>query len=268
MSDVFALHGIVDRVDGKLFCHRAMTGADRVRARLDTTRKLVPLADALAGKGDALTIDDATVASARAALLARQLGHAVTLFVNPWQIEDGRAYAFAALHWLLDHVPRRVVTWRGRTWQLATFRQKDRLRAEMKRMLRLHGDPRENDALIEELQRTLGVASIDIPDYLQTLTLDQLRELRDSGVDIQNHYWTHLDPAAHTPAKFANEFMRAQTWLAVKLGVESRLFASPFGDYFPQPEFLADQKVVCLLLSHTHPGGVLQPSVVNRIVLV
>ena len=110
MSDIYALHGVIDRVDGKLFSHRNMTPADRVRARLDTGQKMVPLADALAGKGDALTIDDATVASAQAALLARQLGHAVTLFVNPWQVADGRAYAFAALHWLLDETRRRKVT--------------------------------------------------------------------------------------------------------------------------------------------------------------
>ncbi|MGP8231674.1 MAG: hypothetical protein ACLQL2_03285 [Methylovirgula sp.] len=75
MSNIYALHGVIDHVDTKLFSHRNMTAAGRVQAWLDTQHKLVPLADALAGKGDALTIDDATVASAQAAMLARQRGH-------------------------------------------------------------------------------------------------------------------------------------------------------------------------------------------------
>ena len=266
MSDIYALHGVIDRVDAKLFSHRNMTPADRVRARLDTQQKLVPLAEALAGKGDALTIDDATVASAQAALLARQLGHDVTLFINPWQVADGRADAFAALHWLLDRTRKRKVTWRGKTWWLMTFRQKDDLRAEIKRLLRLHDEPQDNHALIEELQQALGVADLDVPDYLQSLTLAQLRELRDAGVDIQNHYWTHLDPAAHTPARFADEWLRAQDWLTENLGIASQFFASPFGDYFPQPDFLAEHRIVCLLLSHSHPSGPLSPWVVNRVV--
>ncbi len=266
MSDIYALHGVIDRVDAKLFSHRNMTPAHHVRARLDTQQKLVPLADALAGKGDALTIDDATVASARAALLARQLGHAVTLFVNPWQVADGRVDPFASLHWLLDQTRKRKVTLRGKTWWLLTYRQKDSLRAEIKRRLRLHDDPQESHRLIEELRGALGVTDLDIPDYLQSLTIPQLRELRDAGVDIQNHYWTHLDPAAHTPARFADEWARAQDWLAENLGIASRFFASPFGDYFPQPDFLAEQKIVCLLLSHSHPSGTLGPRVVNRVV--
>jgi hypothetical protein len=268
MSNIFALHGIIDRVDAKVFCHRTLTATDRVRAHLATRQKLVPLAEALAGKGDALTIDDATVASAQAALLARQLGHAVTLFVNPWQIEDGRAYAFAALHWLLDRTDMRQVTWRGKSWRLATFHQKDRFRAEMKRLLRLHDHPQENHLLIEELRQALGVAELEIPDYLHSLTLEQLGTLRDAGVDIQNHYWTHLDPTAHTPARFASEWLRAQNWLAEKLGVASQFFASPFGDYVPQPDFLAERKITCLLLSHSHPGGWLRPWVVNRVVFL
>ncbi|MGP8231675.1 MAG: polysaccharide deacetylase family protein [Methylovirgula sp.] len=189
----------------------------------------------------------------------------MTLFVNPWQVEDGRADVFAALHWLLDQAHKRKVAWRGKSWPLATFRQKDSLRAEIKRILRQHDDPQENYALIEELRQALGVAHLDIPDYLQSLTVARLRALRDAGVDIQNHYWTHLDPAAHTPARFADEWLRAQDWLAENLGVASQFFASPFGDYFPPPDFLAEHKIVCLLLSHSHPGGTLRPWVVNRI---
>ena len=116
------------------------------------------------------------------------------------------------------------------------------------------------------MRKALGVANLDIPDYLQSLTVQQLRELRDAGVDIQNHYWTHLDPAAHTPARFGAEWARAQDRLAEHLRITSRFFASPFGDYFPQPDFLAERKIVCLLLSHSHPGGALGPWVVNRVV--
>jgi hypothetical protein len=261
---VYALHGIVDRPDSRLFCHRNMSDAARVRALLDTKEKFVSLPEALAGRGAAITIDDATVAAARTALLIRGFGHTVTLFVNPWQIEDGRAYAFCTLNALLDQTPKRKFMWYGKTYNLRKPRDTASLRAAVKHILRGQSDPEQNYLLIDEIRQSLGVEHIDIPDHLRSLTVAELRDLRDAGVDLQNHYWTHLDPAAHTPARFADEWLRGQDWLADKLGISSQFFASPFGEYFPTDDFLAARNVTCLLLDARYPTGPLRSAIVNR----
>jgi hypothetical protein len=265
LIEIFALHGVVDDPRPDLFCHRNMVATDRLRAFLKSTPGFVPLRDALEGRGRALTIDDATVAAARAALLARDFGHAVTLFVNPWQVEDGRAYAFSLLNALLDGAKARHIGLNGQGFDLGSPGAKQAFRGAVKRVLRGHRLPEQNYEVIERIRIGLAIERIDVPAHLQCLRLDDLRMLRDAGVGIENHYWAHLDPAMHPYDQFTAEWRKAQDWLHESLGITSRFFASPFGEFLPPSEFPLVNDVACLLLHNGYPGGLLRDSIVNRI---
>ena len=102
-ATVFVTHGVVRDRNSGLFCHRPFHDWEKLNQHLASRpEKYVSLADALKGCGDALTIDDATEAAKEAAQLAIGHGHAITLFVNPAQVEAGRPYFFHQLNFLLD----------------------------------------------------------------------------------------------------------------------------------------------------------------------
>lgn len=261
---IFALHGVVDHPRPERFCDRNMVDTGRLRALLERKRKFVPLPAAMKRRGHALTIDDATEAAAQCALLARSLGHEVTLFINPWQIEDGRPYVYSSLDVVLDATREPAIEWNGRNFDLAGLEGKRRFRAEVKRVLRSQVLPQENYEVLTDIERRLGVANPKMPQHVKCLTLDRLRELHHAGVDIQNHYWSHLDPAAHTVAQFTADWSRAQEWLRDRLGIKSEFFACPFGEFFPSHEFLAENEIVCLTLDAAHRAGLLEERIVNR----
>ena len=75
---VYAMHGIFSEGDAKAFQNRCLIREDKFEQLLSSLPfKFVSLDDAVAGRGEALTVDDATNAAYRAAKLARQHGHAV-----------------------------------------------------------------------------------------------------------------------------------------------------------------------------------------------
>lgn len=264
MIDVLALHGVVDRPRSDVFCDRNMVEAERLRAFLQSAPKFVPLQVALKGEGQALTIDDATEAAARTALLARSFGHAVTLFVNPWQVEDGRAYGFSWLNAIMDQANGKTLEWHGRVFELIDGRAKQTFREAVKSAMRAHVRPEQNYALLERIRMSLAIERVDIPAHLRCLPLERLQELKDAGVYIENHYWSHLDPAVHTHAHFVADWRRAQEWLRDRLGISSRFFACPFGEFFPPRDFLLANGIVCLLLHNGYPQGAIDRVTVNR----
>ncbi len=267
LTEIFAMHGIVERPQADVFCHRNMLDTDRFCATLQSQQKFVPLPAALEGRGRALTIDDGTVAGARAALLARRFGHAVTLFINPWQVQDGRAYAFSWLNALLDQTREKNFSWYGQAFNLTTLKDRQRFRSVVKGSIRKHVLPEENYELIEGIRIRLAIDQVHIPDFLSCLSLKDLHKLRDAGVDIQNHYWSHLDPSAHPPAQFAIEFHKSRKWISDSLGISSKFFASPFGEFFPHRDFLVENNTICLLLHDGYPAGAVDRTTVNRVEL-
>jgi peptidoglycan/xylan/chitin deacetylase (PgdA/CDA1 family) len=265
--EIFAMHGIADGVRDDLFQHRNLLDAGKFTALLRTGPKFVPLADALQGRGRALTIDDATVASARAAKLAREFGHAVTLFVNPWQIEARQPYWFSRLNSLLDRVEAPTLVLDGRDFDLTTVDAKSQFRAHVKTLMRQHIVPEQSTALIEKIEAAVGALGDEIPNHNRCLDIEDLRKLHGAGIDIQNHYWSHLDPLAHNLTQFTEEFHKAGSWLKDKLAIDSRCFASPFGEFLPHLDFLRRQETVCLLLHNDLPSGCVEDCIVNRITL-
>lgn len=261
MGRVFTLHGVAPRVQPRRFVYRNISDEETLTAILAARERFVPLADALAGRGDALTVDDATRASADAALLARRHGHAVTLFVNPGQVDPPAPYSFHLLSALLDAVRVRRVIFDGEPFATRTLRQRDLLRARLKERLRDIRTEEARAGLIRTLASEWRVASLEIPPFLETLQIEDLRSLLDSGVEIQNHGWSHACHQRLTPMESAREIERGRDWLSNRLGVDARAFAVPFGDVMPHAGAACE---MWLTVDDRYPRGPIAPGVWNR----
>src|SRR5688572_10557560 len=104
MRRVFTLHGVAPDVNSRRSIYRNIADEAALSSILSSRPQFVPLTAAVAGEGDALTVDDATRCSADAALLARRYGHAVTLFVNPDHVDPPRPHSFHLLSVLMDGI--------------------------------------------------------------------------------------------------------------------------------------------------------------------
>lgn len=62
-------------------------------------------------------------------------------------------------------------------------------------------------------------------------TLAQLKEMRDNGVTIANHTWTHAELPYESEERQREEISRTQAWLKDELGIDNRYFAYPVGLY-------------------------------------
>jgi peptidoglycan/xylan/chitin deacetylase (PgdA/CDA1 family) len=249
-GQVLTIHGIAPAVIPKTFCFRNICDADTMARYLESVPTFVPLADAIAGRGDALTIDDAIRGAADAALLARRFGHAVTLFVNPGQVESGAPYAFLVLNAVLDGLG-------------SSYAERQALRRRIKARLCVLTDEQARLEFVMGQGAQWGVTAPEVPAHFRTLKRDELVTLRDAGVALENHGWSHSDHTNLSPAESVREIREGRDWLQRELGVEAGYFASPFGEALPAPEASA----VCtmwLAASQAMPAGPLSAHVFNR----
>ena len=260
-ATIYTLHGVAPNLDLRRFIYRNISDEKKLTAILGRRRAFVPLKEALAGNGDALTIDDATRASADAALLARQYGHHVTLFVNPGQVDPPRPYSFNLLAVLIDGVSTPSVEISGQRFPARTPADREAIRGRMKQQLRDIESEAERRSLVERLAAEWGNIRLDLPDFLATITKQELKQLRDEGVDIQNHGWSHACHRRLSTAESQSEIDLGKQWLLENLGVTADIFAVPFGDVLPS------DGVTCpcwLTLDHRLPVGRLGETVWNR----
>jgi len=265
-GQVLTIHGIAPAAIPGTFSFRNICDADAMARHLTSIPPFVPLADAIAGLGDALTIDDGIRGAADAALLARRHGHAVTLFVNPGQVESGAPYAFLVLNALLDSLNRRVYVFDDSPLRAATHADRQILRRRLKARLCLLTNERARLDFVMSLAEQWGVAVPEVPPHFRTLSRDELVTLRDAGVALGNHGWSHSDHTNLSPAESVREISEGRSWLERELGVEAGYFASPFGEALPTPE-ASDACTMWFAASEAMPPGRLSPHVFNRVFL-
>jgi len=235
-GQVLTIHGIAPAVIPNAFCFRNMWDTDAMLRYLTSVPPFVSLGDAMAGRGDALTIDDAIRGAADAALLARQRGHAVTLFVNPSQVESGAPYAFLVLNALLDGLTRRVCIFEDTAFRIGTHAKRQVLRRRIKARLCALTDEQARLDFVTGLAGQWGVTVPDMPPHFRTLSRDELVALRDAGVALENHGWSHSDHTSLSSAQSVREIRDGRVWLERELGVEAAYFAAPYGEALPTPE--------------------------------
>jgi len=256
-------HGIVADHNATLFTHRNLLHAAKFERFLERHAPYVSIVDALQGNGDALTIDDSTVTAADAARLARRHGHAVTLFVNGYNVMANEPYFFSRMALALDTATAEQVWFDGTEYTLASTASKAYFRAAVKRRLARLGSEEERQSLVRALAQLMGGDVDEVPAHLRPLTLAELQELRDSGVDLQSHGWTHVRVGALDADAHAADIGRNYDWLREELGVDAHMFAVPNGDglpLWPSSPYYS----LWLLLDGSRPYGEVAPGVFNR----
>jgi peptidoglycan/xylan/chitin deacetylase (PgdA/CDA1 family) len=260
-------HGIVSDANSELFVHRNFVDTARFTGYLRSrVRPYVSLRSAIKGKGDALTIDDSTVAAADAARLARKMGHEVTLFINGYNIALAKPYFFSRLSVLLDAVKEVTVTYNGKRFDMSAWRDKERFRKVLKKQLAVISREESRDGFVTEIGRLLGQYEIELPTYLQVMSYTALKDLVSLGVDIQNHGWTHSRIGSMPPEAHAADIRRGREWLRAACGIDAEFYAVPNGDGLPFWKKSSEYRA-WFLLDARWPDGEVLPGVYGRTTL-
>ena len=261
---IYLVHGIASDWQPHAFAYRNVIPTDAFERFL--TSHGTPFVDVerAIGSGDALTVDDATRGGAAVCRMARRLEHEVTFFVNPFNVADSRPYFFAPLNVALDLTTRTAVSFEGRMFPLNNWRSKRAFRTTVKRWLLRTGDEDAMQRGVAAVCALLGVPDPPIPDHLRSLSLAELLELRDLGVRIESHGWTHIDVAHASSSAIVEHLERAHSWLRDACGVDSQLYAMPFGDSDLPPPHAASVRHR-FLAAADRPEGAVRDRCWNRL---
>jgi peptidoglycan/xylan/chitin deacetylase (PgdA/CDA1 family) len=261
MGLIYVTHGLAPGAEPKSFQTRFRSDPAAFSKFL-AQQAFVTLDAALRGEGNAITVDDATVASAELCRMARAAGHPVVLFVNPGQVESGRPYWFMLLNALCDQLDQRGYQYRGVSYPTATFGQRVTLRIAIKEQVSVLPEEAARVEAVLELAHQWKTGSPVIAPHARTLTLSELRDLANAGVELQNHGWWHANHGSLSPEESAREVRRGREWLQDTFGNDAEYFAVPFGETLPSAEAARWCSVWFTLTGE--PYGPVSPTVWNR----
>ncbi|HEX6901222.1 MAG TPA: polysaccharide deacetylase family protein [Thermoanaerobaculia bacterium] len=262
---IWIIHGIVAQADPLSFTHRSLLDASRFQRFLERrSHKFVDLDQAVAGRGDALTIDDSTYAAAGAAELCRATGHAVTVFVNARNIAWQQTYWFALLNALVDGCTCDSILLDGDSFPLHDLSARKRFRKAAKHAALSLENEEAREAFILRLAQSVNVGPLAVPGHLATISLDRLRELQAAGVRIENHGWTHGNVAAMSRQGLLEDIRKGADWLRETISVETSHYAVPFGTARPPGKLPVSLYGLWHLADESLPAGRLDARIVNR----
>lgn len=262
---IFTLHGVIDRPQPNTCAHRGLFATAQFIAHLRKRKQpYVSLAAALAGRGDALTIDDATYSGSQAATLARRYGHEVTLFINPGNIVAHLPHYFILLNLVVDRTHLSQITYLGKVYDLSPGNNKRIFREQLKQQLLTLAREDGRIQFVQTMARRLKVADLSIPRALQTLNLSALRRLHRLGVVLANHGWTHASLGALTVDAAREEIKQGHAWIKQQFGYDSPVYAVPFGRQLPPFSPQPDAYTQWLLNYDLLALGQIGPNIFNR----
>lgn len=261
---IYVMHGAIRERSEDLLTHKSFLDADQFGRYLANRPPFVSVAEAIKGKGDALTIDDATAAAHDAALQARDHGHEVALFVNS-------AASVAYLNTLTALLEAASAPQLERLYDAylppATGERPHSppaLRHVLKETLTRLADDDTRTARLQRIAAEAGMADFAVPAHLRPLSDEQLKRLMARGVRLENHGASHVDYAI-----FDGDDMRAQVvsckgWLLSEFGQQSEYFAVPFGNVLPRFKLTAETASLWFLQNRALWPGALGEKIYNR----
>ena len=227
---IYITHGTVPSWSSERISHALFLPESQVDRHLRLRRKkYVPLWQALQGRGDALTIDDATYGALDLALAARRHGHAVSWFVNGSNIEDRLQYYPFQVSSMLDNTRARTCRFDGATWNLPDMAARRALRLRIKETYMKMRSQEQIDSLIARLASSLHVDPSAMEKSLSTVTPAEIAVAAMAGVELQNHSWNHINPQAISEPERTAQVIRNEEYLSQFRKAVTRVFAPPFG---------------------------------------
>jgi peptidoglycan/xylan/chitin deacetylase (PgdA/CDA1 family) len=82
---------------------------------------------------------------------------------------------------------------------------------------------------VAELSALLGADGIEVAAHDRPISPAELGVLKDAGVRIENHGWSHVEISGLTDDEFAEHVTAGREWLRRELSVDATLYAVPFG---------------------------------------
>ena len=263
---IFVTHGVVDNLNPRRISHALMLSRQAfIRHLQQRPAKYVPIAQAILGLGDALTVDDATLAALDQVLLARRFGHAVTWFVNGENVEEKLTYFPFQLSWMMDETSAPECLFEGRLWSLRTLPERKGFRRFLKVAYMSFTERQQIISLLEDLTLQLNLpGSIGLAS-LGTASRQNLQHAVRCGVDLGNHGWDHLNPRSLSSSTCVAGIATNRAWIET-LQPDHGIYAPPYGASVSLPPqscsfmLLAD----ATLTAATHRGSMRDFGTINR----
>ncbi len=227
MARVLLLHGVAHGIKRKFHCFRNYVSDEHFVSFLDQRTTRFGAWDPQTER-DVLTVDDATFAGGKVCELAASRGHHSILFVNPHQVITGEPYFFSVMDAAFDQRAVDHVTLDGEEFNLAVRSSLQACRQKIRRRLM----PLPATEALAEARRfgaLLGVKKVRLYEHVTPLTIEDLRRLARSGVQIENHGWDHRDISVLSEQQLEADIVASRDWLRAEVGVDSSLYAVPYG---------------------------------------
>jgi hypothetical protein len=259
---VFTIHGIVKDYYPEKQIYRSYVSEQSFRKFLSAGFTFTKF-QSNNNRNNVLTIDDSTYAAADACILARNLGHEVILFINPSQIIKGELYWFSILNSLLDARSINSICYNNEKYNLENFIQVNIFRKEIKKIIISKSD-NEIKEIIKNLKKILQITHVKVPRHSQTLNIEDLKQLKKIGVQIESHGWSHEEISRFNVSEFKTDLLRTNEWLEKELGQKATLYAVPFGETDPELIFESCKTDNYFLANMNQPLGQISERCWNR----
>jgi len=230
---VIAMHGIAENVNSKLFQYRNIIEKDKFIFWLNKLpENCISLSEYISKKnGTVITIDDSTIASFWAAKTAKMKGHEVTFFINPYYIVNQLPYFFSAINLILDYTQKTEIIYKGIKHDITDYRNKNNFRKILKSEYLLLKNNDECYEYLDKLKYIFEIGKINYPNHLKIISIEELKELKDIGVNIENHSWSHISFNNLSNKEIQSEVQKAEKWILETLNHKTSYLALPFGNY-------------------------------------
>ena len=259
---IYITHGVVPEWSADRISHALMLPRVLFEKHLiERPTKYVSIPQALAGEGDAITIDDASYAGLDAVLLARRHGHAITWFVNGSHVENGHQYFPFQLSCMLDETKKEQCSFDGEDWDLRRITDRKALRFRLKQAYMNMRSQDELDALVRTISESLDVDLSKIEHALKTVTPVEIAHAASVGVDLQNHGWSHINPQLLSGNEQSAEILQNEDYLSRYYRPSTKVFAPPFGQHM---SLTPDVINFMLLATRDLMYGQQHPNIFNR----
>lgn len=271
MGMIYTLHGVKKNLINDCMIDRGLLDYEKFERFLRNKKaKFVSITDSLNGKGDSLTIDDATKASASAAMLAAEYGHNVTFFINPWNIINKKPYHFHLLNIILERTSLKKIFFNESCWDLRTYDSKHLFREYIKK--RFWKCEKNIINIYDTITFVANKLKVNIdsclPDHMQIISKHDIINLINKGVNIGCHGWTHINTSCLNHDELMHHIMDTNYWLKQNFNIDNfDYYSTPFGFSFPNEGFLWEKSIRWLLLESSLPNGFIDDKIYNRVTL-
>lgn len=262
--EILTLHGVVNMYDPTKQVCRSYVPEKALRAFLQTRQNKFGIWKGEETQDDILTIDDATMAGARACEMAREEGHEVYFFVNPYQFINKCHYWFSVFNHVLDSRRKETVVYEDVSFALTNKHEVTVFRKKVKDKIKTL-PPDQAMTIVKELAAALGTDMTDMPEHLSTITIEALKQLQSCGVHIVSHGWDHREISALSVPEISEDILATSKWIQDVTGTVSKLYAIPFGETEVPKEIQGSIDGDYFLSTYEHPPGHVSGKCWNRI---